>query len=270
MKMQLIKTKNNELDFYLNLTLWVWIILLPIVVIFNMFALVQPYERAVKVTLGRINQKTINPGIAFKLPFVTSVKKYQVMTIREDFKTHTYTRDIQPAEIQYSISFSLNPERVTSVFQQYGSEWKDKIVYQNVVQVIKNKIGGYDAVELVNAREKVTLAILTDLRDIMDDYPVNITAFQILNIDYSDEFEKSIEAKMKAQVAADEAKNKTVQIREEAEQKLITARAEAESIRIQANALMANPQLVQWELAKRWDGKLPTTTGGSIPLLKLN
>ena len=70
--------------------------------------------------------------------------------------------------------------------------------------------------------------------------------------------------------------------RGEAESKLAIARASAEAVRIQgeaeaaaieakSKALNANPQLVQYEIAKNWDGRLPTTTMGSssIPMLNL-
>jgi regulator of protease activity HflC (stomatin/prohibitin superfamily) len=51
--------------------------------------------------------------------------------------------------------------------------------------------------------------------------------------------------------------------------KAITAEALAQS---HANELLARsitPALVQYEIAKKWDGKLPTMTGGGVPMITL-
>jgi regulator of protease activity HflC (stomatin/prohibitin superfamily) len=51
--------------------------------------------------------------------------------------------------------------------------------------------------------------------------------------------------------------------------KAITAEAEAQA---RANELLARsitPTLVQYELTKKWDGKLPQVSGGATPLIQL-
>ena len=89
------------------------------------------------------------------------------------------------------------------------------------------------------------------------------------NIDYSDVFEKAIEAKQVAMQRAIESQNKTRQIEEEARQKVISAKAEAESMQIRGDALKANPSLVSLEAVQKWDGKAPDTlvVGGDASTL---
>jgi hypothetical protein len=55
----------------------------------------------------------------------------------------------------------------------------------------------------------------------------------------------------------------------EARAKLAIARAEAEAINLRGAALRDNPSLIDLTIAERWDGKLPTTNGGAIPLLNI-
>ena len=89
-------------------------------------------------------------------------------------------------------------------------------------------------------------------------------------IDYSDSFEKAIEGKVTAEQEALKAKNKTVQVEEEAKQRVIAAEAEAKSMAIRANALTQNHNLIQYELAQKWDGKLPQyMMGNSVPFINL-
>lgn len=90
-------------------------------------------------------------------------------------------------------------------------------------------------------------------------------------IDYSDVFERAIEAKVTAEQDALKAKNKTVQIEEEAKQQIISAEAEAKSMAIRANALSKNKALVEYEAVQKWNGILPQyMMGDSIPFINLN
>ena len=84
-------------------------------------------------------------------------------------------------------------------------------------------------------------------------------------IDYSDTFERSIEEKVVAQQNAIRAQNETRRVEEEARQAVVRANAEAEAIRIRAQALKENPDVLLQDAIKRWDGKLPTTFMGTVP-----
>ena len=97
-----------------------------------------------------------------------------------------------------------------------------------------------------------------------------MTRVEISNIDYSDEFEKAVEAKVTAVQRGSEAENKTRQIAQEAKQKVISAKAEAESMAIRAQALTQNRALVEYEAVQKWDGKLPVyMLGGATPFINV-
>ena len=125
---------------------------------------------------------------------------------------------------------------------------------------------------MVANRDKVASNILFSLQERMkvNEYPVAITNFQMINIDYSDQFERAIEKKVVAEQEALEEANRTKQVAQKAEQQVVSAKAEAESMRIRANALAQNPKLVSYEAVQKWNGVLPTVMAGdSTPLLDL-
>ena len=47
------------------------------------------------------------------------------------------------------------------------------------------------------------------------------------------------------------------------------AKAEAESMRIRAQALAQNKNLVEYEAVQKWNGALPTYTGGAMPFIQV-
>ena len=89
---------------------------------------------------------------------------------------------------------------------------------------------------------------------------------------------KRIEIESQQQVAKAEAANKATRLKADAEAYQITvrAKAEADAIRLKAEALKANPALVELNIAEKWNDTVPQTVvtsskgGNLLPLLNLN
>ena len=227
-------------------------------------------ERSIITTFGKASNTVYAAGMHIKLPFIQDVKRFDVKTIRADYKTQTYTKDIQTANITVSYSYNLKEQDIVSTYKQYGNEWQERILYPNLEQAVKAEVGVWNADQIVANRDKVANNILVSLQDRMTEhkYPVMITNFQMINIDFSSQFEQAIEKKVIAEQAALEEANKTKQVEQQAKQTVTQAKAEAESMRIRANALASNPKLVSYEAVQKWDGKLPQfMMGNSTPIL---
>jgi len=240
------------------------------VLIWGSFGIIDETERGVRVTLGKVSQEVVQPGMYTKLPLVTSIIRYDVKVIKKDSQMETYTKDIQTAKLKISVSFQLDKDDLSKVYAQYGKTWEDKIIWNNLSQQVKDVMGKYDAENLIENRDKAASTIFIVMNEKIAELPATLTQFQILDIEYNTEFEKAVEAKVVAGQRAKEAENKTKQVEEEAKQIVLTAKANAEEMRIKTQALSQNKALVDYEIAIRWNGVLPTTVaGGSIPLLNL-
>ena len=241
------------------------------IVLCNPIAIVGVGERGVKVTLGKVSPESYSEGIHLITPFISRIYTMNVKTQKENITTSVYTKDIQQAKISYVINYNLQPENSHRMYREVGMMYRDTVLMPVVEGTIKDVIGKWNAQDLVANREQATNEILEKLvRQLTDKY-INVTGFQIVNITYSDVFEKAIESKVTAEQEALKAKNKTVQIQEEAKQKLISAEAEAKSMSIRANALTQNKALVQYEAVQKWDGKMPTyMMGNTVPFLNIN
>ena len=136
--------------------------------------------------------------------------------------------------------------------------------------IVKDTIGKWNAQDIVANREKVASEVLFKLNEKLGPKYINVSDFQITEIQYSQAFEQAIESKVTAEQEALKAKNKTVQVQEEARQKIIASEAEAKSMAIRAQALTQNKNLVEYEAVQKWDGKLPTTYAGDDVLSIFN
>ena len=265
-----VMENDDMFDVFLSIicTAVLWII--GLIFVFGSWFTVAEGERAILTTFGKASNNIYEAGLHVKWPIIQDIKRFDVKTIRDDYKTETYTKDIQTARITVSYSYNLISNDIVETYKTYGNQWQERILYPNLEQAVKAEVGTWNADQMVANRDKVASNILTSLqaRMIEHNYPVSITNFQMINIDYSDQFESAIEKKVVAEQAALEEANRTKQIEQKAKQQVIAAEAEARSMKIRATALANNPKLVNYEFVQKWDGKLPQImTGDSMPIL---
>ena len=222
-----------------------------------------------RLSWGRVVSKELGPGLWFYNPIGGSLVVYDCREQRMDLKTESYTKDVQSADLQVVVTFSLDSSRIIDLHNTYGRDYIQKILNPVVVGATKDVVGGWEADKLISERERATKEIFERVVADLEGKPVRVSSIVLANIDYSDVFEKAIEDKQVAMQNAIRAKNKTQEIEEEARQRLITAEAEAKAMQIKGDALKANPGLVQLEAVDKWDGKAPNTlvVGGDSSLL---
>lgn len=237
-------------------------VIVMICVAFGSFYVVDAGFCGVKKTLGKVEQTTYQSGIGLKAPFFTDVIQFDVRTKKMADKTSCYTADMQTAELDYNLTYNLKSDNIHVLYSTVGTDYEAKKIVPSLNDVLKDVIGKWQAQELVANRDSARMQVTIALQKKLDArYFENVT-FQFNDIDYSDNFEKAIEAKVIAEQKAQEAANKTKQVEQEAKQKVIAAQAEAEAMKIKAEALAKNPALIEYEKAQKWDGKMPTTVLG--------
>lgn len=248
----------------------VLIAIAAVILIFASTYYIKPGYRGTLTILGNVSQTSYNNGIGLKPPFISTMHKTDVRTKKISDKAVTYTKDIQTAELTYVFTYNVNPESVYTIYQYIGSDYESKIVTPIIADALKDIIGRWDAQDLVGNRDKARQQILATLKKKLNKQFIQNISFQIVNLDYSDNFEDAIEKKVIADQKAQEAVNNTKRIKEEANQKLISADADAKAMAIKAEALEKNKSLVDYEAVQKWDGHLPNyMLGGTTPFVNI-
>ena len=250
--------------------LWGALGILALIVFFSSFYTIRSTERGVLSTFGKMSDEVIDAGLHLKIPFIQTIKKVNVQQKKFDGHENSYTRDVQTSEVDYTINYDLVRENVSKLMKNVGDDYHNRIVVPFIRSAMKEAFGNFAATEIVENRDAVRREIENTLRHILDsNYFTNIQ-FQLVDIDFDDDFETAIKEKQVAEQAALKAKNVTIQVEEKAKQTKIAAEAEAEAMRIKANALERNPKLVSYEAVQKWDGKMPQyMLGNSVPFIDL-
>ena len=227
-------------------------------------------HRGVKVRFGEVLGEGLPEGLYFVNPFTTNIVEMDTRVLKWSGNTEAYTRDVQQAAVQFTLNYRLDPVKAHIVLREVGTDWVSKLVGQVVHEDVKREFGQHNAVDIVFQRDQAARGIEAGIKKLLTSRDVIVTNFQLTNLDFTQEFEHAVEAKVVAQQRAIEEQNRTRQIQEKATQTVMAAKAEAESIQIRARALEQNAKLVEWEAVQKWDGKLPVySLGTATPFIQL-
>lgn len=220
------------------------------------YHIVPPGHRGILVTLGKVNPDALPEGISFVIPFIQSIRDIPVQQLKADGKAVSFSSDLQNIDINYSIMYRVPDKSVVALFQQYKGDPYQSLIEPRAQEVTKQVSAVYRAEEMVKNREKVKEEILSRLRSAVGEI-LQIIDVQITNIDLSSQLEQAIEQKV---VREQEALAKTFELDKEkrqAEITLVRAEAEAKAVKIKGEAIKASPEIINFEITQRWDGKAP-------------
>lgn len=181
------------------------------------------------------------------------------------------------------ISFAVNPAKVGAVFQKYRrgiDEISDLYIRNMVRDAINQQTSKLDASDIYGAgKEELLQSVTKVVRDQVEPIGINVEKiYWVSPIRLPDNIAKAINAKAEAtqraqqrenelQTAKAQAEIEREKARGEADAKLIQAKGEADANKLVQASL--TKELVDYTVAQRWDGILPTTTGGVVPMLNI-
>lgn len=216
-------------------------------------------------------------GRVFYNPLTTEIHEYP---------TYVQTVDYEPFEInakdgsKFTVdpTININPigGKSPEIFKKYRKPLKEVITHvlkTHIANAYRIKLNAYTTDELVSKREEFEKATEDYLREIL--LKENFELGEMTSgLKYPDALVRSIDAKNKAVQDALRIENEVAAIEAEAKKKVAAAEGEAQALKIRGDAeaeynrkisASLSGLIVQQEMIKKWDGKLPTY--GEVPTL---
>jgi regulator of protease activity HflC (stomatin/prohibitin superfamily) len=252
--------------------------LLPVVILvilaFESFTVVQPGHRGIVVQLGAVQPKVFEEGLHFKIPFIQDVVQVEVRVQKAESHATAASKDLQVVTTNMAVNFHIEPAAVNKLYQNVGMDYKARIVDPAIGEALKAVTARYTAEQLISKRSEVSQQVKDLLAKKLTTYHMVLDEINITEFKFSEEFNRAIEQKQIAEQQALKSKLDLERIKIEKEQTITKAQAAAESLRLQKQNV--TPELVrlreieaQLQAIEKWDGKLPSTTGGAIPFLNI-
>ena len=241
------------------------IVLLLLVLGLNSFVVVAPGHTGVVVTLGKVEEKVMQEGVHFKMPFTQEVIQIDNRITKLEVDTEAFSKDLQTVDTTLAINYRIDKNMSYSIFKDIGSNYEGVLVTPAVNEVLKAIVSRYTAEETVSNRALISKGLLDGLNEKLNPFGLYATDVNIIDFDFSDEFINAIEEKQVAQqklLKAETEKQTAITIAEaEAETMKIKAQAEAEANRILTESL--SDKIIEYSKIEKWDGKLPQVSGAS-------
>lgn len=262
----------------------------------SMTVIVESGHVGVVRTLGAVQPVALREGFHLKKPFMDQVEQVDIRLTASKEQATAASKDLQTVTTQVTTQYSLNGELAPQIYQKIGTLPKvsASLVQPAIQECVKSVTAKFTAEELVTKREFVKQQIQEALTNFLNNTlrekdllnSINIANLAITDFNFSDEFNRAIEAKVKAEQMALQAKNeklmRVTQAEAAAEERKLGASAEAfstevqskaraDAIRREAEALQQSPEIIQLRSIEKWDGVLPRiTSGGVVPFLNLD
>lgn len=245
--------------------------------------------------LGAVQPDFLPEGFHFKAPFLDVVEKFDVRLSKAESDAGASSKDLQMVRTKIAVQYSMNAALMPMTLQRIGTRLvvERTLVDPAIMESVKAITAQYTAEQLITKRDEVKNRIQAQIDNFLNETlrekeligSLTIANIAITDFNFSTEFNRAIEEKVRAEQEALKAKNeklkRVTQAEAAAAEKTLAAdamayeievqsKARADAIEREAKALKDNPQLIQLRIAEKWNGVLPRFTGSdAIPLLSI-
>lgn len=235
--------------------------------LFGCFYTIKAGHRGVLLTFGKPSMDAKTEGLHFKVPLMQTVQKLEVRKQKIEIAADSASKDLQDVMTTIALNFHLSASQVPKLYQEIGNAYRDRIISPAIQESVKATTAKFTAEELITRRTEVRNMIQKFITEKLKKYYIVVDDFNIVNFQFSEEFDKAIEAKVTAEQLKLKAIMDLERIKVEKQQKITQAEAEAESLRIQKQQI--TPELIKLREIEmmmaaigKWDGKMPEATSG--------
>jgi regulator of protease activity HflC (stomatin/prohibitin superfamily) len=236
------------------------------------FAIVNAGERGVVMRFGKVQDAILDEGLHPIIPIVNTVKKLTVRVQKNDVDAEASSKDLQDIKVNVAVNWHVEPTAVNKVFQRLGDEEQIvlRIINPAVSEVVKAATAKKTAEEIITKRTELKEEIDVQLKERLGSYGLGVDDVSLVDISFSSEFAKAIEAKQIAEQEAKRADFEALKAEKQAQADVNRAKGLAEAQRLQRLTLTS--ELLQQQAIDKWDGKFPLVLGGegALPFININ
>jgi len=243
---------------------------------------------------GGVDKTALGPGLHFRNPLTTGIEEYPVFMqtlilaksasegVRNNEEINVNSKEGQPISLDVSMSFELDQDKAPGLYTTFRRDIdaiQHGYVKQSIRQALQEVIGNEEIAAVIGPKKaeavNQTQALLSQR---LAQYGIVVKQFTINELRAPQAVIEAINQKNVMQQQSLTAQNELQKNTFQAQGDSIKAAGQAKAIlslaesQAKANELLSRsvtPNLVQYEMAKRWDGKMPQVSSSAVPLLQI-
>jgi regulator of protease activity HflC (stomatin/prohibitin superfamily) len=211
------------------------------------------------------------PGINIKFPLVERVVLMNVRTQKDEVQATAMSENLQVVTSLIAVNYHLDGTRAKDVFENIGADYANIIVAPSIQNTFKAVTALFTAEELITKRDEVRLLAELELTKQLEQYFIIVENFNIVNFDFSVEYQQAIEAKQVAQQQVETSKQKLAQAEIDAQTVIAQAKGQADAQKALNDTGALTPEYLQYLFLTKWNGILPQVmTSGSNTMIDVS
>lgn len=254
---------------------WIAIGLAALIIALNSFTIVPAGNTGVVMTLGKVSETSYQEGFHLKAPFIQKVETLSNKIQVYETPASAVSKDLQTVSSTIAVNYRLVSDKSPEMYKNVGVDYQTVLITPIVQECMKSATAKYTAEELITERAAVGDEVKTALDSKLNSYGIYIEKFNIVNFDFSAEFNSAIEAKQVAEqnllktkteqqqaieIANAEAKKKVIAADAQAQATLTEAQAQADANKLLEESL--SEKVIAYEQIQKWNGVMPKVTSG--------
>ena len=240
----------------------------------------------IESSLGQFKTDELSPGVYFSLfKNIIEISAKESGVAIQDLKPKSKD-NLTMADFDFDLYYRIDPARAADLLMKYKGDLSDKdkdgasmlainLVMRQAREAAYKAAAEFNAGEMHTRRTEIAANIQKYMQTELDKDAgvgaLTVTNIIVRNIVTDPALEAAIKEAGKVQFEI-KAKQQQVELaRAEAERKRVEAQGEADAIRIKASAVSSQggEDYIRLQAIAKWDGKLPTTTGGAVPFINV-
>ena len=250
------------------------IAVIAIIILSTCVGIVGAGQRGVLLRFGAVTGTIKNEGLYFKIPFVEEVVLMSTQIQKYSTLSTASSKDLQVVTTEVTLNYQLDAKDVGEIYRTMREDYEARVIQPFVQEAVKSVAANFDAEQLITQRPRVKADLQNLLTKRLALLGISVVELSITDFRFTQVFQDSIEAKVKAVQQALEAENALKRVGFEAQQAIVKATAEAKGLELQkaqiSSQLLELRQIeVQRAAVEKWNGVMPSvvTSGGPVPML---
>ena len=116
---------------------------------------VQPGERGVEVTLGKVSPVFKPQGFGYKTPFITTIIPVTIRQQTRELTADCYSADLQQVKMELRVLYRIPEASVVQIYQGYAGDPFDSLIAPRVQEALKEVTAMESAEQIVKNREMI-------------------------------------------------------------------------------------------------------------------
>src|SRR6202142_2046861 len=125
---------------------------------------VQPGERGIEVTLGKVSPVFKPQGFGYKTPFITTIVPVAIRQQTREVQAACYSSDLQQVNMDLQVLYRVPEASVVQIYQGYAGDPFDSLIAPRVQGALKEVTALERAEQIVKNREMIKTTALAAAR----------------------------------------------------------------------------------------------------------